>query len=61
MLYRQKKGIKVITIHGETYNRLCDLSRIPDSFDSVISRLLDFYESRNNNNNRVRGAAVNAK
>lgn len=50
MLYRRKKGIKVITIHGDTYNRLRDLSKIPDSFNSVISRLLDFYELSNNKN-----------
>ena len=59
MQYRRKKGIKVITIHGKTYNRLRDLSRIPDSFDSVISRLLDYYElsNNNNNNNKIKDTA----
>jgi hypothetical protein len=46
--YRKKKGIKVISIHGKTYNRLRDLSKIPDSFDSVITRLIDHYELTNN-------------
>jgi hypothetical protein len=47
-LYRRKKGIKVLSVHGATYNRLRELGKTPDSFDKIISRLIDEHYARNN-------------
>jgi hypothetical protein len=49
----KKQNETLIRVRKDTYKRLrnCDLGKVPDSFNTIINRLLDFYQENKNNKN----------
>ncbi|CAN5458921.1 hypothetical protein BH18THE2_BH18THE2_37900 [soil metagenome] len=38
---------KLIKLRDETYNRLLEHGKMQETFDTVITRILDFYDDKN--------------
>jgi hypothetical protein len=45
---QNQKAFKLIAVKNREYDRLRQLGHTPDSFNTVIGRLIDFYERNNN-------------
>jgi predicted CopG family antitoxin len=44
-------NFKLVAIHNRNYERLRELGRSPDSFNTVIGKLLDFYDEKKEETN----------
>lgn len=44
---QNQKAFKLIAVKNREYDRLRQLGHTPDSFNTVIGRLIDFYEKNN--------------
>jgi predicted CopG family antitoxin len=55
-----RTNFKLVAIQNRNYERLRELGRPPDSFNTVIGKLLDFYDEKkqekmnNDNDNTIR-------
>ena len=45
---QNQKAFKLIAVKNREYDRLRQLGHTPDSFNTVIGRLLDFFYEQNN-------------
>lgn len=57
---QNQKVFKLIAVKNREYDRLRQLGHTPDSFNTVIGRLIDFYE-QNNNVHGVRKAVTSVQ
>jgi hypothetical protein len=57
---RMKKKLRMIMVDDNNYQKLQQLGHVPDSFNTVIGRLINFYFEHTNTKPTV-GAAVPVK